>query len=236
MFICLHHQKWALWENPPNISSWMATGNRGARHHFNPHKQITDRPRLKSRPVGVIDTGMERSCAVWVNAMDWIEEHDESGRAMGRTWPASDKTKRRAAYSMLLTASPAPLPLPVLSAPWDQSTWMLEPCRPRSRHRSWWLSVLNTCHLWGFSSNRWWLLVGLQPQSYSLSHKLQYYWDMLEIMIWWHSMKAPTKNWSPCFLLPRSEGMLWHQWLSERPSCCIRFCRHINLVPPYKAM
>ncbi|CAL9062404.1 unnamed protein product [Musa banksii] len=42
--------------------------------------------------------------------MDWIEEHDESGRAMGRTWPASDKTKRRAAYSMLLTASPAPPP------------------------------------------------------------------------------------------------------------------------------
>ncbi|URE20490.1 hypothetical protein MUK42_35472 [Musa troglodytarum] len=44
--------------------------------------------------------------------MDWIEEHDESGRAMGRTWPASDRTQRRAAYSMLLAASPAPPPPP----------------------------------------------------------------------------------------------------------------------------
>lgn len=119
MFIGLHHQKWALWENPPNISSWMATGNRGARHHFNPHKQITDRPHLKSRPVGVIDMGGEREggrgVSVLCGWMQWIGSRSTTragGRAMGRTWPASDKTKRRAAYSMLLAASPAPPPQP----------------------------------------------------------------------------------------------------------------------------
>lgn len=254
MFIGLHHQKWALWENPPNISSWMATGNRGARHHFNPHKQITDRPHLKSRPVGVIDMGGEREggrgVSVLCGWMQWIGSRSTTragGRAMGRTWPASDKTKRRAAYSMLLAASPAPPPpTPVLSAPWDQSPWMLEPCRPRSRHRSWWLSVLNTCRLWGFSSNRWWLVVGSNPRvtvchtSYNITGTC---WNVEAMRLWFddtpwkHSPGSKhhstvTKNWSPCFLLPRSEGMLWHQWLSERPSCCIRFCRHINLVPP----